>query len=68
LEILKTEGALQTWMRQEKVNSTDHFHEWLMEEKAYVEGLKDATKTNKETLAMEYVQKLVNLSVSQYVL
>jgi restriction endonuclease Mrr len=68
LEILKTEGALQTWMRQEKVDSTDRFHEWLVEEKAYLEGLKDAAKTNEETLAMEYVQKLVNLSASQYVL
>ncbi|KAJ7794775.1 hypothetical protein B0H14DRAFT_2392274 [Mycena olivaceomarginata] len=67
LEILKMEGALQTWMRQEKVDSTDRFHEWLVEEKAYLEGLKDAAKTNEETLAMEYVQKLVNLSASQYV-
>ncbi|KAJ7309178.1 hypothetical protein DFH08DRAFT_823603 [Mycena albidolilacea] len=65
LEILKTEGALQTWMQQEKVDSTDRFHEWLVEEKAYLEGLKDATKTNEETLAMEYMQKLVNLSASQ---
>ncbi|KAJ7813008.1 hypothetical protein B0H14DRAFT_3478474 [Mycena olivaceomarginata] len=40
--------------------------DWLVEEKAYLEGLKDAAKTNEETLAMEYVQKLVNLSASQY--
>ncbi|KAJ7687992.1 hypothetical protein B0H14DRAFT_3101286 [Mycena olivaceomarginata] len=42
LGILKTEGALRTWMQQEKIDS--------------------------ETLEMEYVQKLVNLSASQYVL
>ncbi|KAJ7880728.1 hypothetical protein B0H14DRAFT_3434278 [Mycena olivaceomarginata] len=65
LTILKTEGALRTWMRHEGVNSVDRFHEWLMEERSYLEGLKEATKTNEETLEMEYVQKLVNLSASQ---
>jgi hypothetical protein len=65
LTILKTEGALQTWMRHEGVDSVDRFHEWLTEERSYLEGLKDAAKTNEETLEMEYVQKLVNLSASQ---
>ncbi|KAJ7339786.1 hypothetical protein DFH08DRAFT_963835 [Mycena albidolilacea] len=65
LEILKAEGALQTWMRQEKVDSMDRFHEWLVEEKAYLESLKDATKTNEESFAMNYAQKLMNLSTSQ---
>ncbi|KAF7367948.1 hypothetical protein MSAN_00859900 [Mycena sanguinolenta] len=67
LTILKTEGALQAWMRQEGVDGVDQFHEWLAEEKVYLEGLKGAAKTNTETLEMEYVQKLVNLSASQYV-
>ncbi|KAF8142374.1 hypothetical protein K438DRAFT_2030121 [Mycena galopus ATCC 62051] len=65
LTILKTEGALRTWMRQEGVDSVDRFHEWLAEEKTYLEGLKGAAKTNEETLEMEFVQKLVNLSASQ---
>jgi hypothetical protein len=39
-----------------------------VKEKAYLEGLKDTAKTNEETLAIEYVQKLVSLSASQYVL
>ncbi|KAJ7343266.1 hypothetical protein DFH08DRAFT_1009750 [Mycena albidolilacea] len=65
LTILKTEGALQTWMQHEGVDSVDRFHEWLTEERSYLEGLKDAAKTNEETLEMEYVQKLVNLSASQ---
>ncbi|KAF8185870.1 hypothetical protein K438DRAFT_2154751, partial [Mycena galopus ATCC 62051] len=65
LGILKTEGTLRTWMQQEKVDGMDWFHEWLEEEKTYLEGLKGAAKTNEETLEMEYVQKLVNLSTSQ---
>jgi hypothetical protein len=36
-----------------------------VEEKTYLKGLKDSAKTNEETLEMEYVQKLVNLSASQ---
>ncbi|KAJ7788156.1 hypothetical protein B0H14DRAFT_3504535 [Mycena olivaceomarginata] len=63
--ILKTEGALQAWMQQEKIDSVDRFHEWLVEEKMYLQGLKNARKTNEEMLEMEYVQKLVNLSASQ---
>jgi hypothetical protein len=54
-------------MQQEKIDSVDRFHEWLVEEKTYLQGLKNAGKTNEETLEMEYVQKLVNLSASQYV-
>jgi hypothetical protein len=37
-----------------------------VEEKMYFQGLKNTGKTNKETLEMEYMQKLVNLSASQY--
>ncbi|KAJ7893589.1 hypothetical protein B0H13DRAFT_2234716 [Mycena leptocephala] len=61
LTILKTEPALQDWMCQEHVESYDEFHQWLLEEKEYLVGLKHAAKTNVETLEMEYVQKLVNL-------
>jgi hypothetical protein len=58
---------LVTWMLQEGIHSCEEFHQWLEEEKekAYLLGLKDAPKTNVETLEMEYVQKLVNLSTSQ---
>ncbi|KAJ7853472.1 hypothetical protein B0H14DRAFT_3450155 [Mycena olivaceomarginata] len=46
LGILKTEGALRAWMQQEKIDSVDRFHEWLVEEKTYLQGLKNAGKTN----------------------
>ncbi|KAJ7462181.1 hypothetical protein B0H11DRAFT_1735562 [Mycena galericulata] len=65
LAILKTEPTLETWMRQEGVETYDEFHLWLEEEKTYLLGLKHAAKTNVETLEMEYVQKLVNLSASE---
>lgn len=65
LTILKTETTLKTWMQQEGIDSYDHFHQWLAEEKTYLLGLKHAPKTNVESLEMEYVQKLVNLSASQ---
>ncbi|KAJ7703400.1 hypothetical protein B0H14DRAFT_3526949 [Mycena olivaceomarginata] len=58
-------GTLQAWMQQEKIDSVDWFHEWLVEENMYLQGLKNAGKTNEETLEMEYMQKLVNLSASQ---
>ncbi|KAJ7840735.1 hypothetical protein B0H14DRAFT_2587320 [Mycena olivaceomarginata] len=66
LTILKTEPMLMTWMLQEGIHSCEEFHQWL-EEKTYLLGLKDAPKTNVETLEMEYVQKLVNLSASHVV-
>ncbi|KAJ6592957.1 hypothetical protein B0H19DRAFT_890330, partial [Mycena capillaripes] len=65
LTILKTQPALEDWMRQEGVESFDEFHQWLLEEKQYLVSLKNAAKTNVETLEMEYVQKLVNLSASE---
>jgi hypothetical protein len=52
-------------MRQEGVDSYSRFHDWLREEKDYLLSLKDAPKTDVETLEMEYVQKLVNLSASE---
>ncbi|KAJ6470175.1 hypothetical protein DFH09DRAFT_1110926 [Mycena vulgaris] len=65
LTILRSEPALKVWMRSEGVDGYGRFHEWLQEEKTYLVGLKNAPKTNVETLEMEYVQKLVNLSTSQ---
>ncbi|KAJ7708496.1 hypothetical protein B0H14DRAFT_3082218 [Mycena olivaceomarginata] len=65
LAILKTEPVLLNWMRQEGVDSYSRFHDWLREEKDYLLSLKDAPKTDVETLEMEYVQKLVNLSASE---
>ncbi len=52
-------------MRQEGVESFEEFHQWLLEEKQYLVSLKNTAKTNIETLEMEYVQKLVNLSASE---
>ncbi|KAJ7826486.1 hypothetical protein B0H14DRAFT_3467664 [Mycena olivaceomarginata] len=50
----RQEPALQKWMGQEGVDSYTRFHEWLQEEKDYLLSLKDALKTNMETLEMEY--------------
>lgn len=55
-------------MREEGVDSFDRFHEWLEEEKKFLIGLKRSPKTNEESLEMEYVQKLINLSVSKCVI
>jgi hypothetical protein len=60
------EPVLQNWMRQEGMDDYAWFHEWLQEGKDYPLGLKDTPKTNEETLEMEYVQKLINLSASEY--
>lgn len=65
LTILKSHAALRVWMLQEGVESFDQFDQWLAEEKTYLEGLKNAPKSNTETQEMEYVQRLVNLSASQ---
>ncbi|KAJ7120518.1 hypothetical protein C8R43DRAFT_959950 [Mycena crocata] len=65
LAILKTESTLKIWMKQEGVRDYAEFHSWLEEETAYLMDLKDAPKTNIETLEMEYVQKLINLSASE---
>ncbi|KAJ7071763.1 hypothetical protein B0H15DRAFT_793326 [Mycena belliarum] len=68
LTILKSEATLKTWMRQEGIESFEEFKGWLEEEKTYLLGLKNTAGTNQETLEMEYVQKLINLSLSQYVM
>ncbi|KAJ7859641.1 hypothetical protein B0H14DRAFT_2577071 [Mycena olivaceomarginata] len=48
LGILKTEGALRAWMQQEKIDSVDRFHEWLVEEKTYLQGLKNAGRLTRK--------------------
>jgi hypothetical protein len=35
LNILKTEGALQAWMQQGKIDSVDRFHEWRRGENVF---------------------------------
>ncbi|KAJ7321900.1 hypothetical protein DFH08DRAFT_1030550 [Mycena albidolilacea] len=61
LGILKTEGALWAWMQQEKIDSVDRSHEWLVEEKMYLQVLKNTGKTSKETLEMEARYKVAAL-------
>lgn len=65
LTVLKSEAALRRWMRDEKIESDQVFYDWLKEEKAYLLGLKNASTASEETLEMEYVQRLVNLSASE---
>ncbi|KAJ7070328.1 hypothetical protein B0H15DRAFT_793562, partial [Mycena belliarum] len=67
LTILRTEPALLGWMEREGVESFEEFKEWLQEEKDYLLGLKNAPKEKVESLEMEYVQKLINLSTSECV-
>ncbi|KAJ7734061.1 hypothetical protein B0H14DRAFT_3097692 [Mycena olivaceomarginata] len=62
LGILKTEHKIRQFMAKEEIANYQVFHDWLEEEKA--EESKDQT----ETLEMEYVQKLVNLDTSRYVI
>ncbi|KAJ7236144.1 hypothetical protein C8J57DRAFT_1530245 [Mycena rebaudengoi] len=66
IQILKEEPALHRWMGQEGVVDYQEFHKWLNEEKEYLAGLDtESVELKKESLEMEYVQKLVNLSVSE---
>ncbi|KAJ7678318.1 hypothetical protein DFH06DRAFT_1121808 [Mycena polygramma] len=65
LSILKTETALQSWMEKQGVESYDQFRLWLKEEQEWLLAKKAAAANKEVTLEMEYVQKLVNLSVSQ---
>jgi hypothetical protein len=65
---LKKESALHSFMKEENIESYDVFERWLGEEKEYLLGLKDSSKTDVETLEMEYVQRLVNLDASRLAL
>jgi hypothetical protein len=50
-------------MEDQQIRSVDTFKTWLSKERAYLVGLK--REPLKETLQMEYWQKLVNLEASQ---
>ena len=63
LEILAGEPAFRKQMEDQQIRSVDTFETWLSEESAYLVGLK--REPLKETLQMEYWQKLVNLDASQ---
>ncbi|KAJ7291858.1 hypothetical protein C8J57DRAFT_1212280 [Mycena rebaudengoi] len=66
LAILKTELAIKRWMEQEGLDGCECFHEWLNEEREYLQGVGEfSSRAVEETLEMEYIQKLVNLSTSE---
>ncbi|KAF8184124.1 hypothetical protein K438DRAFT_1907889 [Mycena galopus ATCC 62051] len=68
LGLLKKEETLRRWMVEEQIgNDYNVFRGWLEEEKKYLLGLKTGSKDQTETLEMEYVQKLVNLDATRYV-
>jgi hypothetical protein len=50
-------------MHDQNIANTSVFHDWLAEEKVYLEGL--SREPILESLEMEYWQKLVNLGASQ---
>ncbi|KAJ7334637.1 hypothetical protein DFH08DRAFT_813710 [Mycena albidolilacea] len=54
LDILKKESALHSFMKEENIESYNVFEHWLGEEKEYLLGLKDSSKTDVETLEMEF--------------
>jgi hypothetical protein len=55
-------------MAKEEIANYQVFHDWLEEEKVFLLGLQEESKDQTETLEMEYVQKLVNLDTSRYVI
>ncbi|KAJ7770254.1 hypothetical protein DFH07DRAFT_735608 [Mycena maculata] len=59
LEIKGTYGSLRDAMQRLQVESHEVFESWLEQEKAYLRTL--SKEPLKETLEMEYYQKLVNL-------
>jgi len=50
-------------MESKGIKDTDTFRKWLLEEKEYLNGL--SKEPIRETLEMEYYQKLVNLRDSE---
>ncbi|KAJ7784074.1 hypothetical protein B0H14DRAFT_3095688 [Mycena olivaceomarginata] len=68
LGILKTEHKIRQFMAKEEIANYQVFHDWLEEEKVFLLGLQEESKDQTETLEMEYVQKLVNLDTSRYVI
>lgn len=65
LDILSTEPALKKQMQDQQIYTPTIFDKWLSKEREYLQGLRK--EPMQETLLMEYWQKLVNLSHSQYV-
>ena len=58
LVILRSEPALRKTMQDQGIGSDATFQEWLLEERTYLRGLQK--EPIRETLEMEYLQKLVN--------
>ncbi|KAG6808231.1 hypothetical protein H0H92_004952 [Tricholoma furcatifolium] len=58
LGLLAGETTLKKTMEDQGIPSTDVFHQWLEEERAYLAAL--AQEPIEETLEIEYYQKLVN--------
>jgi hypothetical protein len=63
LGILNSEGAFVKQMQDQGIADTSIFKDWLAEEKAYLECL--SREPLEESLAMECLQKLINLGASQ---
>ena len=63
LGILKSEAAFVKQMQDQGIADTSVFKDWLAEEKAYLEHL--SREPLKESLAMEYWQKVINLGASE---
>lgn len=57
IDLLKTEPTLRSAMVAQGISNTSIFSEWLEEERAYLEGLKE--EPAHDTLEMEYYQRLV---------
>ncbi|KAG6809552.1 hypothetical protein H0H92_015829 [Tricholoma furcatifolium] len=58
LELLAGQDALEKTMADQGIASTNVFHQWLAEERAYL--MSRTKEPVQETLDMEYYQKLVN--------
>jgi hypothetical protein len=63
LDILKGQSALKKTMEDLGVADTGVFAVWLEEEREYLKGL--LKEPIRETVEMEYYQKLVNLHASE---
>ncbi|KAG6887584.1 hypothetical protein C0992_011685 [Termitomyces sp. T32_za158] len=63
LRLINGLPALEKQMNDQEVPDFETFKQWLVEEKAYLEGL--SGEPLQETLQMEYYQRLVNLDASQ---
>ncbi|KAG6884909.1 hypothetical protein C0992_005599 [Termitomyces sp. T32_za158] len=66
LRLINGLPALEKQMNDQGVPDFEMFKQWLVEEKAYLEGL--SQEPLQEMLQMEYYQSLVNLDASQFVI